>query len=236
MASWESPTRQTVRASERHNDLVFPGPTDGWAEISNYAEELGHRMAQLPVTDAWGHAILYRSEHPDKGFRIASPGPDGETFEGPGSDDIVTDESGWVSGAQHSGGDETYTRLKQRDTARSIIEARSVLEAYSVEEFGYPERSDWTNFDFVAPTISKHPVLSTYSAYSLQRIPVNDAWGRPFHYWSDGGSYLQVSAGPDWGMDQDWTTETEPANPDGDDIVIKDGLLHFVPEGVGVPY
>jgi len=37
-------------------------------------------------------------------------------------------------------------------------------------------------------------------------------------------------------MDQDWTTETEPANPDGDDIVIKDGLLHFVPEGAGVPY
>jgi hypothetical protein len=218
-----------------YGDQVFPGPTDGWAEISSYAEDLGHHMAHLPTTDAWGHAILYRSEHPDEGFRIASPGPDGEPFDGPGSDDIVASEGGFLSGWRHAGGDETYTRLKQRDTARWIIEARSVLEAYAVEEFGYPRRSEWTDFDFVAPTISEHPVLSKYSAYTLQKIPVNDAWGRAFQYWSDGGSYLLVSAGPDRGMDQDWMTETEPAQPDGDDIVIKDGFLHFAPEGVGMP-
>jgi hypothetical protein len=210
-----------------------PGPTDGWVEVVEFADPLGAYLNETPTTDAWGHAILYRCDESTQSFQIASPGPDGELSEDADSDDIVMRNGSFALGEEFAGGGEFYLELKQRETARALVKAAEVIEAYLMEEMSYPEQSGgWIIFDSIAMTISDHPVLSKYPSYDYRKIPKQNAWGDSFLYWSDTQSFRLASIGPDRELDQDWIEDTDPSDPEGDDIVISDGLIVFIPEGV----
>jgi len=225
-----------ISAHLLYEDADYPGTTEGWVEISAIADVLSPRMGEVPATDAWGHAILYRCEDPSRSCEILSRGPDGEVSEGPDSDDVVWRGGAFVSGAQFSGGDELYNKLKQEDTARAIAKAANMIEAYAMEEMAYPESSGgWSAFESIAMTISEHPELSKYPANEYHRIPTQNAWHDSLLYWSDTQSFRLVSIGPDRQMEQDWIEDSEPSNPDCDDIVFGDGVFVFLPDGVEPP-
>jgi hypothetical protein len=55
----------------------YPGPTEGFVPVERIRAELEPEYVKiLPLKDAWGHDILYRSD--GKSFAILSPGSDGK--------------------------------------------------------------------------------------------------------------------------------------------------------------
>lgn len=99
---------------------------------------------------------------------------------------------------------------------RAVMELRSIgtaVEAFAVDSNVYPgPTSGLQTIDAIARSLE--PVY-------IQTVPRLDPWGRPYLIWSDGKSYVLVSAGEDGVVHQSYAGGS--VGPTGDDLCFQDG-------------
>jgi hypothetical protein len=123
-------------------------------------------------------------------------------------------------------------RLRAKREARTRIDLRlaaTAIESLFVEENRYPRQ------DQLGPMRGDMARLleGTYRG----SLPVRDAWGRPFHYWSNEEEFLLLSLGSDGRPAGQLRTYGESVHdrPVGDDIYYRQtGSNSSWPEGTGV--
>ena len=113
---------------------------------------------------------------------------------------------------------------------RTMFDMRSigiVFESYAIDNEVYPGGSvtEMTPVDRLLPDVQP---------FYIRKLPLNDAWGHPFLFWSDGQSYRIVSPGLDGLYEADYTNSpglgaTDPKEF-GRDIVFADGQYEQWPE------
>lgn len=117
-------------------------------------------------------------------------------------------------------------RGKQKRTMADIRSSATAVEAYAVDNATYPgPTEDWVSADWLSDSLA--PVY-------IRMLPVEDGWGRPILYWSNGESYLLVSPGRDGELERDWAAEPAEERTTSTfaaDIVFGDGAFVQWPEG-----
>ena len=100
----------------------------------------------------------------------------------------------------------------------------TAIEAYSIDNNRYPVTDGWQSAEALVESLQ--PVY-------IRTLPLIDGWGHEFHVYSDGETYVLVSAGKDGELDQDWTEPEErgATTSFNRDIVFGDGQFLSWPEG-----
>ena len=106
-------------------------------------------------------------------------------------------------------------RDRRERTLADLRALATAVEAFAVDSNVYPGPTDGVRtIEAIAPQLE--------SIY-IRTVPRLDAWGRPFLVWSDGTSYVLVSAGEDGVLDQSYIGGY--VGPTTDDLCFKDGQL-----------
>ena len=112
--------------------------------------------------------------------------------------------------------------LDPRDL-QTVTDLRSVIlcvEAYRIDNDVFPGPTDGlVTAEFLLPYVE--PVY-------IRSLPLHDAWGNPFLYWSSGSRFVLVSVGPDGQPERDYAGVGQ-YDDGGDDFVVVDGIAEAVP-------
>lgn len=108
------------------------------------------------------------------------------------------------------------------DTLRDMWSVNTSIDAYRFYNGALPGPTDgFADAEFLRPFVE--PVY-------IRQLPAEDAWGRTFGYFSEGGSYMLVSYGQDGLPDHFYENIDASALQDGgDDIVVIDGAMVALP-------
>ena len=115
-------------------------------------------------------------------------------------------------------------RGKQKRTMADLRSIGTAIESYSIDNNRYPKTDHWQSVEVLTEHLQ--PVY-------IRTLPTVDGWGRLFRVWSDGESYVLVSAGKDGELDQDWIEPEQrgATTSFNSDIVFSDGQFVTWPEG-----
>jgi hypothetical protein len=106
---------------------------------------------------------------------------------------------------------------------QTLLDMKSVLfsiEAYKIDNNAVPGPTDgMVTAEFLLPFVE--PVY-------IRELSVNDGWGNPLGYWSDGQRFIVASFGSDGNPEREYAGAVDLQDC-GDDIVALDGELAAVP-------
>jgi len=213
-----------------HGD--YPAPPAGFVA----AEFLGAHLSPvyirtLPTLDGWGASFRYASD----GARMAivSYGPDGAPDREYASLDTLAPAEGAGNDLVWSGGHlvicpTNIARLErlggQKRTMADLRSIGTAVEAHKIDRGVFPKTDGYVPVAFIRAQIEP---------FYIRALPLADAWGNTFLYWSDGTHYRIVSHGWDGTADRPYdqvlpgtTTQTFTS-----DILFGDGEFVQRPEG-----
>ena len=211
---------------------AYPGPTTGFVGADFFVPHLSPvYIRELPTVDAWGHPFRVASD----GARVAvvSLGADGVADRAYDSLDSLTPAEGAGDDLVWSGGHLVIcpTRICRLERLggqkRTMADLRSIataIEAHAVDHGAYPKTDGYVAVAFVR---------SQVEPFYIRALPLADAWGNPFLYWSDGAHYRVVSNGWDGVADRPYDAVVAGTRTDtfASDIVFGDGQFLQWPEG-----
>lgn len=245
----------------------YPVTTPRPVEVAEIQSDLTPRFAaRLPILDPWGHPYRYWSE--GGSYFIGSSGSDGrpDGWE----ERLFQDRRGMraaiqdvcnLTGAMKPGGDIVFIEGRfcglpreitlgapgrdltdedrQLATAREIRIIATALMAYALDNNIHP-----VVMAGLGGVAALRPLLEPIY---VRALPMSDAWGHPYLYWSNGTDWLVLSSGKD-GEDRAYggiladTRDskqalaaicTEPIEGPGDDIVFANDQPCRWPRGAG---
>jgi hypothetical protein len=206
-----------------HESFPVSGP--GLVEVGALRSDLVPTyLDSVPLEDGWGTTMMYWSS--GERYVLVSYGADRAPGGGYGAvpevsetgDDLV------VIDGRLARGPERIIRLMeggaQKRTMADIRSLATCFEAYHLDNDAFPG----------APTagwVDVGTIVNLLQPIYIRTMPLVDAWGRPFTFWSDGERYRIVSAGRDGVPDADWTTAPATGETSGfdRDIVMGDGTF-----------
>lgn len=113
--------------------------------------------------------------------------------------ELSAGQGNWTPGAQHDGlrlPPGMIGQLKRLDDARRSLAVdemtvlATIVEAHSMHEEHYPgRRNEFGPIDQMLKPVA--------DLYSMDVLPLEDPWGQPYLYWTDGHEYIIVSYGSD---------------------------------------
>jgi len=161
--------------------------------------------AGLIVQDGWTRPLQVWCS--DQHWALISFGDDGQqgsayvaslpTIDETGDDFLVFDGE-LVAAPGHVL--EAMERGKQRRTMADMRSIGIVFEAYHLDNDAWPSQP----VDKLEPIVKIE--LAVQPIY-IRSLPLKDAWGNAFVYWTDGESYRVVSSGKDGVFEADYTVE-----------------------------
>jgi len=192
-------------------------------------------LDSVPLEDGWGTTLLYWSD--GERYALVSYGTDRVPGGGYGTlpevsetgDDLVV-----IDGRLVRGPDRIIHLMQSGSQKRTMADIRSIatcFEAYHIDNDAFPG----------APTegwVAVETITRLLQPVYIRTLPLVDAWGNPFTFWSDGEHYRIVSAGRDGEPDADWTVAQGGGETSGfdRDIVMGDGqFIQWPGEAVPVP-
>jgi type II secretory pathway pseudopilin PulG len=219
----------SVEAYKLDNDIP-PGPTDGFVTVEfliPHVEPLYIRS--LPVNDAWGNPFAYWSD--GEHYIVASYGADGlpdREYAGVMELEISDDDFVTLDGTEAAVPLHMHHMAqagKQKLTMADMRSIATALEAFKIDNGACPGATPGE----VEVAWIREYVQPIY----IRTLPLNDAWGRPFLFWSDGESYRIASLGSDGILDRSYEeivprTGTQLFTAD---IVFENGEFMQYPEG-----
>jgi|GEM_PF-4010294 len=218
--------------------------SDGWVTLRSFSKALPKVYRdRLPVKDGWGEDYLFahfetgefvlsKGENRAQDFRMSGEEPeidessvDARKMLDPG-DDMVLAVGGEIMNAPLT----REARLKQ--TVADMRSIGTAVESFAIDENRYPEQSE--------DLLQLDRILDTLQPLYIRVLPLKDAWGDPFLYWSDGREYILLSTGGDGVIDRYY--RLGPLGEDngfsgavaeeGTDIVFANGQFFQWPENV----
>jgi len=175
----------------------------------------------VPLQDGWGTTFMYWSS--GERYAVVSYGADRVPGGGYSAlpeasetgDDLVV-----IDGHLAYGPDGIMRLMEGGAQKRTMADIRSLamcFEAYHLDNDAYPgaPTAGWVEVETIANLLQ--PIY-------IRTMPLVDAWGKPFTFWSDGEHYRIVSAGRDGEAETDWTVAQGTGAVSGfdRDIVIDD--------------
>ena len=192
----------------------FPGANNpaGWVTMDEFSKEFPRMYSnRLPRRDGWGRSylvgtiagelmIVSRGENglADTADQFRERTADASLDELDGlhavGDDIVLVVGEWVQNGPRTLLSRQFTTMADM---RSIATA---VESFAIDTNAYPLQ------DRGLRTLEsiRHELEPIY----IRAVPIEDAWGNPYLYWSDGATYVIVSAAADGTFEPPWS---EPA-------------------------
>jgi hypothetical protein len=219
----------SVEAYKLDNDTP-PGPTDGFVTVEFLLPHVEPvYIRSLPVNDAWGNPFAYWSD--GEHYIIASYGADGmpdREYADLSELEISVDDFVTLDGTEAAVPLHMHRMAQAGKQKRTMADMRSIataLEAFKIDNGACPGA---TPGEVEVAWNSEHlqPIY-------IRTLPLDDAWGRPFLFWSDGESYRIASLGSDGVLDRPYEeivrgTGTQLFTAD---IVFEDGEFVQFPEG-----
>lgn len=191
-----------------HAETGDPEPETGedWITLRQFAKGLPERFTdRLPMRDGWGREYLVGALEEERvilsrgangiaelveGFRLAEENPDAiRSRSDVSGDDIILSAGKVVNGPRtlHS---------RQRQTMADLRSVGTAVESYSIDNNLYPLQADGLK--------GLETIEEELEPIYIRILPMLDAWGNPFLYWSDETRYVIVSPGADGVLDSVW--------------------------------
>lgn len=212
-------------------------PPSRWMPLADFVKALPKAYSRrIRTRDAWNASITVGSV--ERNIYLFSNGRDGiaetiralddDSDESRADDSRFGDDVVFLVGEGMVRGPQTLAS-RQRQTMADLRSIGTAIETFSIDNNDYPlQDRGLQSIDSIGDRLAP-----TY----IRLLPVNDAWGHPFLYWSDKAGYVVISAGADGVLDIEWDTfppwdlkfEGETKRPEADIIFANGQFAQWPP-------